>query len=284
MNPSKEILITTILKSLYNVTSRRKSSKFAEDTIHEALSELKKDYGFLSKIKIENRTVIDDQFDVNLNSNIENIPIAKIGGAIETLIRVICNDIGKETGLYFITEMKQSFNPLIYDHLKDIGVDLNKIQIEQQIAYKKLKKISDSENTVKENKLGYTWNTVTNWEHKQGSKYVTLYDSNGEVLDQIDLENAIKTYVEKLSGVSETDPTELQNLIKKYEKEYSLLKLIYEENMDLETAKKILKLSDEEVQKIIIKLIDMQILKTESDETVTITETGKNFLKKEGQT
>lgn len=284
MNLTKEILITTILKSLYNVTSRRKSSKFAEETIHEALCELKKDYDFLSNIAIENRTVTDNDFDINLTSNIEDTPKAKIGGAIETLIRVICNDIGKDTGLYFITEMKQSFNPEIYDHLKDIGVDLNKIQIEQQIAYKRLKKDTDKDNKVKENKLGYTWNNVKNWEHKQGSKYVTLYDDGGQVLDQIDLENAIKTYVEKLSGVSETDLAELQNLIKKYEKEYSLLKLIYEENMDLETAQKILKLTDDEVQKIIIKLIDMHILKTESDETVSITEAGKNFLKKEGQT
>ena len=283
MNPTKEILITTILKSLYNVTSRRKSSKFAEDTIQEALSALKQDYDFLSNIKIENRKLTNEEFDVNLKSNIEKIPKAKLGGAIETLIRVICNDIGKDTGLYFITEMKQSFNPIIYDHLKDIGVDLNKIQIEQQIAYKRLKKNVDAENKVTENKLGYTWNSISNWEHKEGSKYVTLYDTNGNVLDQIDLENAIKTYVEKLSGVSETDPNELQNLIKKYEKEYSLLKLIYEENMDLETAQRILKISDEEVQKIIIKLIDMQILKTESDETVTITEAGKNLLEKEKQ-
>ena len=282
MNLTKEILITTILKSLYNVTSRRKSSKFAEETIHEALSELKQEYDFLSNVKIENRTLVDEEFDVNLTSDIENIPKAKIGGAIETLIRVICNEIGKETGLYFITEMKQSFNPLIYDHLKDIGVDLNKIQIEQQIVYKKLKKITDEENKLNENKLGYTWGSVANWEHKQGSKYVTLYDTGGQVLDQIDLEYAIKTYIEKLSGVSETDPAELQNLIKKFEKEYSLLKLIYDENMDLETAQRILKLTDEEVQKIIIKLIDMQMLKTESDETVTITEAGKNFLKKEG--
>jgi len=283
MNPTKEILITTILKSLYNVTSRRKSSKFAEETIQEALDALKKDYDFLSNIKIENRKLTNEEFDVNLESSIENIPKAKLGGAIETLIRVICNDIGKDTGLYFITEMKQSFNPIIYDHLKDIGVDLNKIQIEQQIAYKRLKKNADAKNKVTENKLGYTWNSISNWEHKEGSKYVTLYDTNGNVLDQIDLENAIKTYVEKLSGVSETDPNELQNLIKKYEKEYSLLKLIYEENMDLETAQRILKISDEEVQKIIIKLIDMQILKTESDETVTITEAGKNLLEKEKQ-
>lgn len=283
MNPTKEILITTILKSLYNVTSRRKSSKFAEETILEALAALKQEYDFLSNIKVENRKLINEEFDVNLKSNIENIPKAKLGGAIETLIRVICNDIGKDTGLYFITEMKQSFNPIIYDHLKDIGVDLNKIQIEQQIAYKRLKKISDEDNKVKENKLGYTWNSISNWEHKEGSKYVTLYDTNGNVLDQIDLENAIKTYVEKLSGVSETDPNELQNLIKKYEKEYSLLKLIYEENMDLETAQRILKISDEEVQKIIVKLIDMQVLKTESDETVTITEAGKNLLEKQKQ-
>jgi predicted transcriptional regulator len=284
MNSTNSLLIATLLKCLYNVTSRRTTSKFAEDTIQEALMLLKQNYDFLSQIKIESHSLTDKELDINLSSSIENVPKTQIGGAIECLIRVICSDIGKDVGLYFITEIKQLLKPSDFSHLKDLGVDLNKIQIEQQIAYQKFNKTQGAEKGPKENPLGYTWSAVKKWEHQQGSKYVTLYDKNDNVIDQIDLEIAIKSYVEELSGIRETDPTELENLIKKYEKEYSLLKLIYEDNIDMDTAQKILKLTNEEVQNIIMRLIDMQILKSDSEDTVIITETGKNFLKKEKST
>ena len=97
-------------------------------------------------------------------------------------------------------------------------------------------------------------------------------------MDKINLQNAIQKYVENLSGITEISSVDLDNLLDEHEKSYSFLKLLYYDNVNFETAKKILNLNDSEINKIIKDLINMKFLKYISDDEIEITESGKEFI------
>ena len=272
-------LLRAVIHALYIVASRRASSKFAEDAIETALATLKNKYPFFKNVTVKMKTFSEDGVNIDLSSNIDEVHKSEIGDAIESLIRVVYNDLSEEAGLYFITEMKQYAGDKIVEAIVDAGVDLDQIEVEQHHAYmRKKRKKMVKQGGQSENLLGYTWGGVSRWEHKEGSKYCTLYDTKGNVLDRIDLERVIQNYVETLSGITETNPEELEKNVRIYEKEYSLLKLMYKRDMDAETASHLLNISQEKLNKIVRKLLEMEMLQYISEDTVKLTETGLDAL------
>jgi hypothetical protein len=280
---SQTSLLKTVIYALYAVASRRTSSKFAEETIETALETLRNRYPFFKRITIKGKSFSQDGLGVNFISTIDNVHISEIGNSIESLIRIVYNDLSEEAGLYFITEMKQHAGGEIVEAIIDAGVDLDQIQVEQHHAYmrRKRKKAAKSGNKA-ENLLGYTWGKVSRWEHKAGGKYCTLYDREGKVLDRIDLERVIQNYVETLSGVTETNPEELEKMVRIYEKEYSLLKMMYERDMDAETARRLLNITPEELDNIVKKLFGMEMIEYISHDTIKLTKTAVDYVYKEG--
>lgn len=276
---SQTSLLRAVIHALYIVASRRASSKFAGDAIETALATLKNKYPFFKNVTVKMKTFSEDGANIDLSSNIDKVHKSEIGDAIESLIRVVYNNLSEEAGLYFITEMKQYAGDKIVEAIVDAGVDLDQIETEQHYAYmRKKRKRAVKQGGQSKNLLGYTWGEVSRWEHKEGSKYCTLYDTKGNVLDRIDLERVIQNYVETLSGITETNPEELEKKVRIYEKEYSFLKLMYERDMDAETASHLLNISRKELNKIVRKLLGMEMLQYISEDTVKLTETGLDAL------
>ena len=67
---------------------------------------------------------------------------------------------------------------------------------------------------------------------------------------------------------------------KLYEKEYNLLKLMMERDMDAETAVHMLQVSKEELNMMIRKLSNMEMLQYVDYDTLELTDLGINFLSK----
>ena len=269
------------MQSIYLVSSRRTTLKYAEETLQEALNILKDQFELFKDIKITKDTMLDLGLQVEFTNNISNLQINDIARALESLIRIIYEEIGEESGLYFITEIKNHLEKRSIDNIMKIGVDLDQIQREQHFKYTRRKKKNElKESGKKENPLGYSWKSVSKWEYNQELKQVELFGTDGNLLDQIDLENAIRHYVENISGITETSVMDLENLLNEHEKSYSFLKLICNENIDFDTAKKMLNLTDEEINTIIRSLIELKLLKYVSDNEIEITQSGKDFISK----
>jgi len=281
------VLIEAILTALYNVASRRTSSKYADETIGSTIKTLEGKFQFMKYINISKPDISEEGFAISFDSDINNIRPEVIGKAIEALIRVVYNDIGNEAGLYFVSELKQLAGDEISKMVLNCEVDLDQIQLEQHYAYRRRERKQEIAEGAKEgrvkqkrpdNLLGYSWGNVSYWRHEPGSKYCTLYDKAGNVMDQLNLDRIIQNYVEKLSGFVDVDPREIEKETRLYEKEYELLQLLLERDMDADTAMHRLKISREELNGMIRKLSQMELLQYIDYNTVEITNVGIGYL------
>jgi hypothetical protein len=286
------VLIEAILTAIYNVASRRTSSKFADEAIGSTIKTLEGKYDFLRFVDIYKKESSEGGFAVSVSSDIDTVNPAIIGKAIEALIRVVYNDMNTDAGLYFVTEVKEFAGKEITRKISDWDVDLGQIQLEQHHAYRRgerKKSIAEALRTGKisrgkpENLIGYNWGKVSHWKHEPGSKYCTLYDKEGNILDRLNLDRIIQNYVEKLSGYVDVDLREIEQEAVIYEKEYELLKLLLERDMDAETALHLLKIEREELNNIIQKLSQMELLQFTDFSTVELTDVGISYLSKKEQ-
>jgi len=286
-NTNNSTVIKYIINALYHVASRRTTDKFADETIGSSIKTLERKFDFLKYVNIDQKKVTNGGFAITVSPDIDKVHPEKMGRAIESLIRIVYNDLSEEAGLYFVTELKEITGSNILDKIKNFNIDLDQVQLEQHYAFRRQerkKKITENLKTGKragkkpENLLGYTWNEVTSWRHEPGSKYCTLYDKQGNVVDRLNLDRIIQNYVEKLSGYTEIDIREIERESSIYEKEYALLKLMLERDMDAETALHMLNISRDDLNNIIKKLSEMELLHFVNYDTLEITETGVSYL------
>ena len=97
-------------------------------------------------------------------------------------------------------------------------------------------------------------------------------------MDKLNLYRIIQNYVEKLSGYVDINPREIEKETRIYEKEYELLQLLLQQDMDAETAVHKLKISKEELKNTIRKLSQMELLQYVDYNTVEITDVGIGYL------
>ena len=286
---SNSVLFEAFLKALYNVAGRRTTSKFADEAIGATIKTLENKYDFMKFVQIRKSDIPDEGYSIHVYSGIDSVHPELIGKAIESLVRVVYNDLSTEAGLYFVSELKDQAGEEITKMISDIDVDLDQIQLEQHYAFRRRerkKAISEAALTGKldrkkpDNLLGYTWDRVSHWKHEPGSKYCVLYDKQGVVLDRLNLDRIIQNYVERLSGYVNVDEKVIEKEAIVYEKEYEFLKLLLERDMVAEVAMHMLKISRKELNDMIKKLTQMEMLQYIDFNTVEITDAGVGYLSK----
>jgi len=286
---ANSVLLDTLMKALYAVASRRTSKKFADETIGSTIKTLERKYDVFKYVTVNQPATPDGGFAISISPDVNDIRPQTMGKAIEALLRVVYNDLSEEAGLYFITELKQLAGDQVSKAIMNREVDLDQVQLEQHYSYRRrerkraiTKAVKDGVPSSKrpENSLGYTWDEVSSWKHQPNSKYCTLYDKKGNVVDQLNLDRIIQNYVEKLSGFSDSDAVDIEKEAHIYEKEYELLKLMLERDMDAETAMHYLKITKEELNGMIRNLSEMEMLQFVDYDTLEITNMGVSYLSK----
>ena len=288
-NVKNSILLEAVLKALYTVAGRRTSNRFADKTIGSTIKTLEETYDFLKYVRIDDQSISGSSFHVDVSSAIDYVEPGRIGKAIESIIRVVYTDLDEDAGLYFIAELKKYAGDEITSEIINHDVDLAQLQVEQHHFFRRLerkKSLSDKDDDTpgKEqeavNTLGYTWGNVSSWKHESGSNYCTLYDKQGTVMDRLNLDTIIRSYVEKLSGYAGALPNDYEEQVEVYEKEYKLLELMYSQDMDAESAAAALHITEEELNTMIHKLAKIEMLQYISSDVVELTESGMSYLSK----
>jgi hypothetical protein len=277
-------VIGEILCSLYHVAGRRTTNGFAAKVIGSIIKTLERKYDFLKFVNINERGELIEDEAIAISPEINNIKRERVGKAIEAIIRIVYMDIIGKAGLFFIAELKKRAGDRLIDELQYFGVDLQALQIEQHYLYRsrEQKKTRKGKNAgpYDVSLLSYTWKNVSSWKYDPSKRICVLYDKNGNVLDNLNLEAIIENYVKHLSKDLENIPDEFEKEVDITEKEFDLLKMLYTRDMDAETAMVLLHLSKNDFNTIIKKLLENEMLHYITYNIIELTEIGLEYINK----
>ncbi len=284
MGNNNSYVLGQILLALYNVAGRRTTHSFAAKVIGSIIKTLTQKYDFLNYVTINDRGTIVDSEVIAISPDINTIPKKDLGNAIEAIVRIVYMDIIGKAGLFFISEIKKrAGEDLIFD-LKDYGVDLASLQIEQHYLYrsrerkkrKKGKSVSKPYGDV--SLLGYTWKNVNSWKYDPNKKVCVLYNDEGKILDNLHLENIIENYVKNLSQSTEEIPEELEKKFDLKDKEYELLNILHTRDIDAESAITLLHVNKDEFETMVKRLLEYELLQYSSFNIIELTEIGISYI------
>lgn len=228
---NKEIL-GRILRSTIGVISRRTSEAYANVIIGNALRELAEKHSFLRHVEIQG-TQYTEMFDVvTIASDLNHVEPKEIGRVAKEFLEKITKSMGKNAGYYFIKEIKED---LPYDYektIKELGIDLDLLQLEfiteiKQSFKSQLKNSDTLKHSIKtlfdilDREIGrdYAFTTINEIIKRFSTeydllKYVKLNDIRS--IQNVDL-------VSVIPDIDEIEPTDVGTAIQKIVQEVNYL-------------------------------------------------------------
>ncbi len=285
-------LLKSILKAIYLTASRRTAPSFAIAVIGAITKTLEQKYDFLKNIVFYDEGSSEDI--IFISSEINSIKPYSVAKAIESIVQVVYLDLKEKAGFFFIKELIRNAGENVISNLKDIGVDLELIQIQQHYLYRRQNIGGKSKFNTGQKQLnnisllGYSMKNVSNWKFDTEHKTCVIYDKNGKELDKINLDSVVRKYISSISEDSGSNITdENKEEIRKIEltkKEFELLNMIKNQDTDFESATSLLHITQEELKEIIKKLLTSELLHYVSSDEVALTEIGNEYLKERKRT
>jgi hypothetical protein len=282
-NRKNSLLVTRLIDALFVVVGRRTLDSFAIQVVKTVIKKLEPTFDFLSSVEVHDEFYLEGGVKVTIDPVMDAVEPARLGRAMDALIRVIYGELiettGDDVGLYFITELKGHLGDAYVDELRGCGVDFEVIQLEQHMRYqmKDQKPAPPSRKPEpKEPELGYTWDTVSSW--KYDNNVCFLFDSQGKLLDTLQLDLIIEEYVQKVTETKELAPSQTSIMLKVTEKEDELLEMLRRQDIDIESAVTLLHISRQKLDLMLRKLLQLEMLKHISENEVKITEKGLQYL------
>ena len=280
---TNSVLAKHVFDALFKVVGRRTLDSFAVQILKTTLEKLQKRYEFLSLVIIHDDLFSEDGIHATFDTTFDQIDPSQLGEALEVLLRIIylelIETIGNDVGLYFVKELKQHLGDEFTDELREKGVQFERIE-SQQYLRDKIKGWPGSPSSLKENleQPIYTWEAVSTWKYQDN--ICLLYDSDGRLLDSLQLDLLIEDYVERVTE-SQKNPTMSSPktmMLKLTEKEHELLQMMQHRDLDGESAVILLHVSRQKFESMIKKLLQMEMLQYQSEKEVRLTEKGLQYL------
>jgi hypothetical protein len=125
-----EEILGCILKSIIDVISRRTSEAYANVVIGNAIRELSEKHSFLRYVEIKDTRHTELFEAVTIASDLNRVEPQKIGKATIEFLEKIIISMGKNAGYYFIKEIKEDLPNDYEKTIKELGIDLDILQLE----------------------------------------------------------------------------------------------------------------------------------------------------------
>ena len=127
-----------------------------------------------------------------------------------------------------------------------------------------------------EEETPYTWETVSSW--KYDNNVCLLYNSQGTLLDTLQLDLLIEDYVRRVIEEKEETTQKTNTLLTLTEKDDELLEMLRRTDMDADSALTLLHISQQKLDAMIHKLIELDMLQYIAPNEVKLTEKGLYHL------
>lgn len=279
-------LMKHTIKTLLTITSRRASESISILLVDAILKALTSKYDFLKYVKIKTAGGYQDiSVDmVLIDPEFEKVDQRAVGKVIESLVRIIVMDLREKAGLFFVKELKERLGENYISLLKNLGVDFELLQLEIDYSRSQQKRrvthqVGSTGATEKKQQdvgiLSYNWENVSTWRIQDN--VCMLYDKSGRLLDKLHIDQIIENHVRAITESQETTQ-EKQKAQDFTEEHLQLLKLLYTRDLDMDEAKYYLKKTQPQIEFMIYELLDANYLKYVSEDMVTITQKGIDYL------
>ena len=131
------------------------------------------------------------------------------------------------------------------------------------------------EHKKEERLLEYAWNDVSTWEYD--NDVAILYKSDGSLLDKLHLDEVVEDYVNRYTKYQEPQTPET-TLFDVSQKEYEFLETLYTRDMDMKLAIGLLNISENDLNTIVNKFLELEMLERVTDSEVKLTQKGILWL------
>ena len=282
-------IIRGVIEAVVAVVGRRTLGSYTIKIVKTVTTKLQKEYDFLKNITIYDAFYSENNDIVAVSSEINSIEPKTIGNAIDAFLREVYLQLDDEAGLYFINEFKECIGEEFVMQIRSLGVNLERIQLEQYELYSQKEQKNappatniEEKTTEKKQKededegpLDYTWRDVSTW--KYDNNVCTLYKSDGSPLDTLHLDSLVEDYVTRYTKYKEPEQI-TSKMIEIDEKEYEFLETLYSRDLDIEMTMAMLQISKPEVDSMVDKFLESEMLQYVSDNEVKLTRKGLLYL------
>ena len=122
------------LYSLIVVATPKTSDEYAWSSVKILLKDLRTNYHFLKYVTIgqlQNLSFTKD--DITISTSLNDVDSKEIGKALQDLIDLLKKRLGNKAGYFFLQEFKQVLGETYHQVIKEMGVDLRIIELQNKI-------------------------------------------------------------------------------------------------------------------------------------------------------
>ncbi|MBS3778266.1 MAG: hypothetical protein KGY50_03110 [Candidatus Thermoplasmatota archaeon] len=127
-------VIKDVLDTILMISGRKTTQSHAIYLLGSTLKDLKKQYTFLEKISVKDTTYLEENNPVTVMGSVNDIKLNEMGPAVKDIITQLKTSLGNDAGFFFLKELSNKLNDESVTMLKDIGVDLDLMHLEQQVS------------------------------------------------------------------------------------------------------------------------------------------------------
>jgi len=125
-----------VMSTLFDILDREIGRDAAFKTLSEFVSRLSTKYEILKYVKINDVRAIRGVDVVNINKDVNLVNPNKVGAAVQKLIQELNTQLGESDRFSLIEKLKNDLNDDYIFKLREIGVDLDVIQLKQTLVVK----------------------------------------------------------------------------------------------------------------------------------------------------
>ena len=123
-----------VLNSVLDISSRKSSEGEAIENMLTILNSMKSQFSFLQNIQIQDTRFMEGDRSVLVGGDdIDDIETSQVGAALEQIIWNMHRNLGKKAGYFFMKELKQTLGDDFFYAMKDLGVDLSIMQLQNEV-------------------------------------------------------------------------------------------------------------------------------------------------------
>ncbi|MDH7518081.1 MAG: hypothetical protein QHH19_07070 [Candidatus Thermoplasmatota archaeon] len=127
-------IIEKVLITLLSIVKRKTTEGYAISVMDSLIKKLEANYDFLRHVEIKDTRFSESEEPVTVMSDVDSIPPSEVGKAIQSIISTMNESLSKDVGHFFIKEISQNIGDEYDSVMKDMGVDLNLMQLEHEVS------------------------------------------------------------------------------------------------------------------------------------------------------